>query len=274
MMKDPQTAGPELYFLENTLQNNIGEDDQEQKDVIDEKVIGWLRTAFANKNLDMKSKSLRAIICILLDMILYQDSVLVNNSFTLLAKYFQQKRSIIHYAGQVQILQDEQEVAIFKKTRAEIKSLQDMAEVGENWMGIVENVDCLTQSRIFIRRIEKLTELCIYNPDRKIETDDKKKTDDDEEVNEEQGENKEEFGEYLNLTELKQLWDNEDPKICDDDQKTDTKNQILLKNLMAYSAPILIIKMAALEDAEDQNAYLRVLEKCYIFLLKFVRNNS
>ena len=32
--------------------------------------------------------------------------------------------------------------------------------------------------------------------------------------------------------------------------------------------------MAALEDAEDQNAYLRVLEKCYIFLLKFVRNNS
>ena len=43
---------------------------------------------------------------------------------------------------------------------------------------------------------------------------------------------------------------------------------------MAYSAPVLIIKMAALEDAEDQNAYLRVLEKCYIFLLKFVRNNS
>ena len=59
-----------------------------------------------------------------------------------------------------------------------------MAEVGENWMGIVENEE-LTQARIFIRRIEKLTELCIYNPDRKIETDDKKKTDDDEEVNEE-----------------------------------------------------------------------------------------
>lgn len=44
--------------------------------------------------------------------------------------------------------------------------------------------------------------------------------------------------------------------------------------MIAYQAPILIIKMAALEDAEDQNAYLRVLEKCYIFLLKFVRNNA
>lgn len=92
----------------------------------------------------------------------------------------------------------------------------DMAEIGENWMGIVETGQ-LTQARIFIRRIEKLTELCIYNPDRKIETDDKKKNDDDEDANEEAGENKEEFGEYLNLTELKQLWDNEDPKICDDD---------------------------------------------------------
>ena len=77
----------------------------------------------------------------------------------------------------------------------------------------------------------------------------------------------------MNLTELKELWDNEDPKICDDDQKYEEKNQILLKNLIAYSAPILIIKMAALDEAEDQNAYLRVLEKCYIFLLKFVRNN-
>lgn len=86
----------------------------------------------------MKSKSERDIICILLDMILYQDSVLVNNSFTLLAKYFSQRRSIIHYASQVQILQDEQEVAIFLKTKAEIKSLMDMAEIGENWMGIVE----------------------------------------------------------------------------------------------------------------------------------------
>lgn len=104
MMKNPQNAGPELYFLENVLQNNISEDDQEFKDQVDEKVIGWLRTAFLNKNLDMKSKSERDIVCILLDIILYQDNVLVNSGFTLLAKYFQQKRSIIHYGQQVQIL--------------------------------------------------------------------------------------------------------------------------------------------------------------------------
>ena len=29
-------------------------------------------------------------------------------------------------------------MAIFLKTKAEIKALIDMAEIGENWMGIVE----------------------------------------------------------------------------------------------------------------------------------------
>jgi hypothetical protein len=31
--------------------------------------------------------------------------------------------------------------------------------------------------------------------------------------------------------------------------------------------------MKSLDEAEDANPYLRVLEKAYIFLIKFVRNN-
>ena len=38
--------------------------------------------------------------------------------------------------------------------------------------------------------------------------------------------------------------------------------------------PIIIIRQQALEQAEDKNSYLRVLEKAYIFLIKFVRNNK
>ena len=38
---------------------------------IDEKVINWMRKSFANKNVDMKVKSEKEIICILLDIILY-----------------------------------------------------------------------------------------------------------------------------------------------------------------------------------------------------------
>jgi len=95
MMKKAQVAGPELQFLELTLTNNITEDHQEDKDLIDEKVIKWMSSAYMNKNLDMKVKSSKDIICILLDIILYQDSTMVNPAFTLLSQYFTQKKAII-----------------------------------------------------------------------------------------------------------------------------------------------------------------------------------
>jgi hypothetical protein len=58
------------------------------KDKCEEKVIGWMKNSFANKSLDMRSKSEEDLVCILMDIILYQDSVMVNNAFTLLARYF------------------------------------------------------------------------------------------------------------------------------------------------------------------------------------------
>ena len=76
----------------------------------------------------------------------------------------------------------------------------------------------------------------------------------------------------MNLTELRQEWDNEDPKVCNDEEINDEGNQRLLRNLKGYEIPCLIIHNP-LEEAPDKNCYLRVLEKAYIFLIKFVRNN-
>lgn len=134
-------------------------------------------------------------------------------------------------------------------------------------MGKVED-DNLKKSRQFIDNLEMLTDLCIYRPNRVIDTEDKKKKkpeEDDDEGDED------EFA-FLNLTELKQEWDNEDPKICNDEEVNDEKNQRLLRNLRAHDIPIIILKQN-LEEADDKNSYLRVLEKAYIFLIKFVRNN-
>ena len=73
---------------------------------------------------------------------------------------------------------------------------------------------------------------------------------------------------------MKAEWDNEDPKVCSDEEVNDEKNQRLLRNLRAHEVAIIIIKQKALDaDGNDRNAYLRVLEKAYIFLIKFVRNN-
>ena len=95
-----------------------------------------MRKAFYNKNLDMKVMSTKKdLVCVLLDIILYQDSKLVNNAFTLLSKYFQQKQGIIKYAREVQILQDQQEVTILKKVSFELRSLKKEAENSEFWIG-------------------------------------------------------------------------------------------------------------------------------------------
>lgn len=235
MMMNPASSGPELCYLSNTINGLVNEEDDEMKKTVDEKVIGWMKKAFTNANLDMKTKSTeKDLICILLDIILYQDAGMVNSAFTLLARYFQQKNNIITYAQQVQLLQDEQEVGILKKVTAELRIMKKSAEDCEFWMGCVEaSEDCeepLVASRQFITKLEMLSELCIYNPDRIIDTDEKKGGDDEEE------------NEFLNLSELRQEWDNEDPIVTDDDEKNDHKNQTLLRNLNSHNVAIIIIK--------------------------------
>lgn len=76
--------------------------------------------------------------------------------------------------------------------------MKKIAEKSEFWMGSVEDEN-LKKSRQFIDNLEMLTDLCIYRPNRVIDTDDKKKKkpeEDDDEGDED------EFA-FLNLTELK-----------------------------------------------------------------------
>ena len=88
------------------------------------------------------------------------------------------------------------------------------AEGSEFWMGKADNRTALKQSRIFITKLEMLTDLSIHKPDRVIDIDDKKKKKDEDD-----GDNEED--EFLNISELQAEWDNEDPKICDDDEVND-----------------------------------------------------
>ena len=71
-----------------------------------------------------------------------------------------------------------------------------------------------------------LTDLSVLDPDRVIDFDEKKKKKDFDEDEEGNGEE----DEFLNISELQAEWDNEDPKICDDDEKNDFKIQTLLRN--------------------------------------------
>lgn len=217
LMLSPGTCGPELFYLQNVLDNNVAPEDEEIANSCNKKIIEWMRVAYLDKTLDMEKKSEKDLICILLDIILYQDSVMVNTAFTLLARYFQQKRAIIEYSNEVQLMQEEQDVAILKKVGHDLRGLKLDAENSEFWIGM-EAPESLKKARVFIGQLEMLTELCTYVEGRVFDFDDKKKKPDDEE--EEEGDGME----FLNLTELLQEWDNEDPKVTNDDDINDVKN--------------------------------------------------
>lgn len=263
-----------MQYLSNVLNGVIEEEDDQIKQKCDDKVILWMKMSYLNKDLDMRHKSTKKdLICILIDIILYQDSKMVNSAFTILCKYFQQQLSVYEYASQVQLLQDQQEVAILKKVGSHVKDMKRSSEGAEFWMG-KDDPASLKKARNFIDKLNFLTDLCIHRPNRVIEIeDDKKKKNQEDEGQENEEQDEEEF-EFLNLSELKQEWDEEDTKVCTDEEKNDPKFQLLLYNLSAHQAPILITKSAFFETAENPNCYLRVLEKSYIFLIKFVRNNK
>lgn len=93
LVKDPIISGPELNYLVNVEKETVDlMVDADIKISVDTKIISWMNTSYKNKNLDMKAKSKKKdLICILLDIILYDDAKMVNSAFTLLTKYFIQK---------------------------------------------------------------------------------------------------------------------------------------------------------------------------------------
>lgn len=92
LIQNPNDAGPEFIYLDEILNNKEISSDGTLRDGCDEKSMNWMKVAFLNKNLDMRVQSkAKDLTCILLDIILYDDSKLVNSSFTLLTNYYSQK---------------------------------------------------------------------------------------------------------------------------------------------------------------------------------------
>jgi hypothetical protein len=97
-----------------------------------------------------------------------------------------------------------------------LNEMKRCADSSESWLGLSDQAS-LVKANNFMNQLGFMTDLCIFNPNRIIHFDDKKKKNDEE--------MKDEFEEaFLNESELLAEWDNEDPKICDDDMVSDIKN--------------------------------------------------
>ena len=89
----------------------------EQRTTVVEKVVSWMNTAYLNKKLDLERIAKSDFVCVLLDLILYENPALVNIAFKLLIRFFEQKKAIIQLAQTVQILEKDSDIAILKSVQ-------------------------------------------------------------------------------------------------------------------------------------------------------------
>lgn len=166
-------------------------------------------------------------------------------------------------------MQDAEEIAILDKCSTALRQMKKDAEGGEFWMGR-DDMESMKQSRSFIDRLSALTDLFVYQENRVLDIGGQQKEPKKKAKNDD---NAEEF-EFLNLSDLWAQWDDEDMRVCNGEEIVDEQNQRLLRNLRAYEVALTIIKQKDLKNAENKNAYLKVVEKAYQFLIKFVLYNK
>ena len=93
-----------------------------------------------------------------------------------------------------------------------MRSMRKDLEAEEKWLG-QEDKKALIRTRSFMDKFSALIDLCIYQEDRVLETG-----------KEDQNEEEEREFEVLNLSELKDQWDNEDSQICKNEEVVDEQN--------------------------------------------------
>lgn len=85
------------------------------------------------------------------------------------------------------------------KCKKDLREMKLDAQKAETWIGKTDRKH-LKKARLFIDKLEMLTDLCVYRTNRVIDVEDKKKKKNEDEMEEQ--EEKEDSLEFLNLTEL------------------------------------------------------------------------
>ena len=95
--------------------------------------------------------------------------------------------------------------------------MKNDVEKAEFWIGIPTE-DGLKQSRNIIDRLSSLTDLCVFKENRVVDLGNKKE--EPKKGKRKQTENEEQF-EFLNLSELRDNWDDTDQCVWDESQLSD-----------------------------------------------------
>jgi len=224
----------------------------ELKPVIDGKVVSWVQTAFADKKLDLENISVADFVCVLLDLILYENPALVNSAFKLLVRFFEQKKAIIDLATNVQLLEKDVEIAILKSVQHQLTDMKREGDNAEFWLGMA-NTDELKKSRNFMERLDMLADLCVKKAESPYDfTDNARLTNSirrsevaklvQKRGKKQGGSSGTEASVLNNVSEMTADWEDDDTRVVNDEEETDEQNQRLLRNLKAHEIALIIVR--------------------------------
>ena len=224
----------------------------ELKPVIDGKVVSWVKTAFADKKLDLENISVADFVCVLLDLILYENPALVNSAFKLLVRFFEQKKAIIDLATNVQLLEKDVEIAILKSVQHQLTDMKREGDNAEFWLGMA-NTDELKKSRNFMERLDMLADLCVKKAESPYDfTDNTRLTNSirrsevaklvQKRGKKQGGSSGTEASVLNNVSEMTADWEDDDTRVVNDEEETDEQNQRLLRNLKAHEIALIIVR--------------------------------
>lgn len=253
----------EMYFV--SLVNKTRKLDelfkkkQELADIkpsIDEKVITWMNTAFSDKKLDLERISAADFVCVLLDLILYENAALVNNAFKLLVRFFQQKKSIIDLASQVQLLEKDADIVVLRSVQQQLTDMKREADNSEFWLGF-QGRNELTKARNFMERFDMLASLCVKDGQNQYDFSDNAKLTRSIQKSEVAklikkrrgaaggkpgGQNENESAVLNDVSEMLADWEDDDMRVVQDDEEVEELNQRLLRNIRAHEIALIIIR--------------------------------
>ena len=147
--------------LSISYSNKIIEDDDEK-----ENPLIWMEKIYQQENINFRNLVDFDLVVILLDLILYKRTNLVNFSFELISKIFYQKQSLLKLINDVQILEDEEHIQSYKILKNINLELSNSSETTENWMGKEDNKSSEETIKT-IQTLEKLTNFLVLDENNK-----------------------------------------------------------------------------------------------------------
>lgn len=175
------------------------------------------------------------------------------------------------------------DITRMKTVEAQLTEMKRIADNAEFWMGLSGKNEAM-KARNFMERLDMLSSLCVKGASSQYDFNDNMRLNKSmmkfevaKLVQKRGRANKlaadSESAVLNDVSELTADWEDDDTRVIQDSEEPNADMQRLLRNLNAHNIALIIIGQKNLDDVESAGAYLRVLEKAYIFLLKFVRNN-